>query len=149
MQNPYAPPAGSAGVAAESGRRRSAWRTALLAYAVHHGATMAGFLAGFVWVPIFWKEVVARDQHWGLALQATMVPMLDLYVLIEPDLVGESVPPTFLVLRWSRSMLLLTIPIIGLCYVVWRHRAALWYLGVVSFLIGMSLVITMAFDATR
>lgn len=68
------------------------------------------------------------------------IPVFDLYCLIEPLLIGESVPPTYVPLRWMRCVGVMTLIVAGITYVFMPRRVILWYLGVVTFLIAMSLV---------
>jgi hypothetical protein len=146
MENPYAPPSVPPELAAEERRRPRLWRSVLFAYLIHHGSCLLGIAVGILFVQDEWKEFFPPDQAWESVLTLTATPVLNLYMLIEPLGVPDIVPPTFVPLRWLRSAFVLTIPVAGLAYLISRRRAALWYLGVISFLLTLSLVFSHSID---
>lgn len=147
MENPYAPSTAPPEPPKDGGKPRPIWRGLLLAYSVHHMLGALGFVAGYLYMSSDWSKLFLLERAWWeipMVLLAT--PMLDFYLLIEPLLVGEVVPPTMIGLRWLRSAFVLTIPVAVIAFSVSRNRGLLWYVGLVSFLLCMSLPLSQAMD---
>jgi hypothetical protein len=143
MENPYAasslraePPAGSA-------RRRPIWKSLLIAYAVHHVAGVLGFCAAYMYLGSF---SVLFGSWTSVLYVLTGVPVFDLWLIIEPLGAGKVVPATYVGLRCLRSLAAVTSLAAIIAYAATRRRAWLWYIGVVTFLLFFSLVLSRVAD---
>jgi len=142
MENPYAASHLSAEPATEGRKRRPVWKSLLIAYAVHYVFSWLGFLGGALVVPgSGWPRVPLETPGFAVAMFFFFPLMVDGHTLLEP-LFLDIVPPVVAVLRLIRFALLLTIPVAGIAYLLTLHRLCLWHLGIVSFLLGLLLVVT-------
>ena len=144
MDNPYAASHLSAEPATEGRKRRPVWKSLLIAYAVHHLASVLGLLAGLMVEPSQWERFFPPNDPWAALVMLVIVPVSDLYFLVEPLGAGDSVPYTFVALRVIRSALALTIAVAAVAYGRTHWRGWLWYVGIVSFFVYLSSVLTNA-----
>jgi hypothetical protein len=146
MENPYAAPELTPELAKEERRRPKMWRALLVAYGMHHGFSVLGMFVGVLVEPNEFSRFFPPDEPLLCLLQIVLIPVTDLFLVIEPLTVGEIVPAIMVGIRWLRTLLVLSIPVAGLVYALSKRRAALWYVGIVSFVVHMSYVLTMALD---
>ncbi len=145
MENPYAASSLSAEPTPEGRKRRPVWKSLFIAYVVHHVFSWLGFLSGLLVVPgTEWPGVFPLDRPGFVVAKLLLFPlMMDGRTLVEP-LFLDIVPPLVTVFRLIRCALVLTLPIAGIAYLWTQRRDCLWYLGIVSFLLGLMLLITIS-----
>jgi hypothetical protein len=145
MENPYAASNLSAVPVAEGRKRRPLWKSLLIAFAVHHVFSWLGFLSGLLVVPgTEWQGVFPSDRPGFVVAKLFFFPlMMDGRTLVEP-LFLDIVPPVVTVLRVIRFALVLTLPIAGIAYLSTLRPLCLWYLGIVSFFLGLLLFVTIS-----
>jgi hypothetical protein len=147
MENPYAASIAPPEPSKEGGKPRPFWRGLLLAYVVHHFLGALGHLAGWLLV---WRDspnlFALEDAWWMTPLFLLYTPILDFFLLIEPLGAGEMSPATFMAFKWLRSVFVLTIPVAVVAHAITRHRGLLWYLGIISFLLCMSVPLLFVMD---
>jgi hypothetical protein len=142
MTNPYAAPEVTPELAQEERKRPKMWRSLLVAYGVHHGFALAGTFVGLLICPSEWGRVFPVNPLARLSSIA-FTPVFNLLIIADPYIAGELLHvESYLALRWARTFLVLSIPIAGLAYALWRRRFALWYIAAISFLSFATHVIT-------
>jgi hypothetical protein len=147
MENLYAASIAPPESPTDGGKPRPIWRGLLLAYGVHHFLGAFGHLAGWLLVSRDWPNLFPLEDAWWMTpLLLLYTPMLDLYLLIEPLGAGEISPLTFMAFKWLRSVFVLTIPVAVVAYAFSRHRGLLCYLGIISFLLCMSVPLLFKMD---
>jgi hypothetical protein len=144
--NPYESPSAESEAEGTPRPRRRFWRGLLIAYVVHHGFFVLGTFVGIICMPSTWSRWFPPEQPWRGLLLLILVPICDVYVLLEPLGAGEIVPATFVGLRWVRSGFVVTVFAAMVGYAISRRRTLWWYLAVMSFLLALSLIISFAFD---
>lgn len=141
--NPYESPQTLSDAVVEQASKNSPMGRLLrltYAYVVHHGSFLAGMFAALLVKWDMWVKVFPPDKPHMWVMNFFCVPVFDFFCLFEPFVIGELVPPTYVPLRWMRCVGVMTLMVAGLTYAFLPRRVILWYVGVVTFLIAMSLV---------
>jgi hypothetical protein len=111
---------------------------------VHHLFALLGILAGVLIAPSERQVFFPLNRPVDCVLVMFLTPIFNFFVVLDP-LIAQSLDRESLMLwRWLRSGIALTVPIVGIWYGLSRRREALWIIGVVSFFVFLSWVVSFA-----
>jgi len=146
MENPYAAHDLTPELVEEERRRPKFSRALLTAYVVHHVFSVVGMLAGVLVKPSEWQKFFPLDKPLEALASLVFVPMIDVFIVLEPLLLSFIAPQLTTIWHWLRIPLVLSIPVAGFMYAKSRRRDWLWYLAIVSFGVFLSFVLWYARD---
>jgi hypothetical protein len=132
MENPYAAPEVTPELATEERRRPKFWRGLLIAYAVHHLASVVGMVIGVLVKPSEFSKVFPLDKPLDAIRTVVFIPIIDLFILLEPVFLTFAIPELATVWHWLRIPVALIIPVAAFRYAASRRRDWLWVVAVVS-----------------
>ena len=128
MSNPYAAPEVTPELAAEERRRPKFLRRLVVAYAVHHLASVLGIFTGVLLRP---GPVAQLDDPQLIIQVLVFIPLLDVFVILEPVIMSSFGSDQVTFWHWVRIPVTLAIPAAGFMYS--RTQKSVW-LGVVAIL---------------
>ena len=146
MENPYAAGELTPELAEEERRRPKFWRGLLTAYAIHHVCSVLGILIGLLIKPNEWQKFFPFDSPLKVLGNLTLIPLMDLYIVLEPFFLRLAIPELLTPWHWFRIPLTLTIPLAVFMYAKTRNRDWLLFLAVVSLGVFITLVLWWSVD---
>ena len=147
MENPYAAPELTPELAKEERRRPRLLRGLLIAYGIHHLASVAGMLTGLLFRPSQWPNFFPPNNPLEAMQTLVLIPIADLFVILEPVLLTSFKASDLVTIwHWLRIPVTLVIPAAGFMYARSRKREWLWVVAVVSFGVFVTLVLWFALD---
>ena len=122
MDNPYAAPQLTSELATEERRRPKFFRGLLIAYVVHHVASVLGMLTGVLIKPSQLHNFFPLNDPLQVIQTLVFIPLIDLFVILEPVLLNLfKAPELVTVWHWLRIPVTLGIPVAGFMYALSRN----------------------------
>ena len=144
MDNPYAAQELTPELVEEERQRPKFWRGLLTAYAVHHVCSVLGMLTGLLIKPSEWPNFLPRHNPLEAIQTLVFIPVLDLFVIMEPVIVSFIAPDLVTFWHWLRIPVTFMIPVAGFLYARSRRRDWLWVVAIVSYGVFVSLILWLA-----
>jgi uncharacterized membrane protein len=147
MDNPYQAGELTPELAAEERRRPKVWHALLTAYAVFHVFALFGTWTGALIAPTERQEFLPLNNAWHVLQMVVLGPVLYFpFVVLDPLIAHAFHHESLMFFRWARTVVALLIPIMGMRYGLSRRREVLWLIGIVSFAVFLSFVLSFARD---
>lgn len=143
MENPYSVHELTPELVEEERKRPKFSRLLLTAYVAHHVASVLGMLMGVLVKPSEWQKFFPLNDPVTLLFSLFLIPLADLYIVVEPPLMTLLVPEGKMITfwHWLRIPVTLAIPVAAFMYAYSRGREWLWIVAIVSFSVFLTFVL--------